>query len=152
MARFEHSVEIARPPEAVFAFLTDPRNYPLWQPSLIEVRPHRRGRLRVGAEVTEVRRFLGHEMETTFVCTEHEPPRRSSIEDDSGPVPFRGTFELEPTRRGTRFRWTVETRPAPLSKLAGPLVGRVTERELATNATALKALLEGRADGARRGR
>jgi uncharacterized protein YndB with AHSA1/START domain len=143
MARFEHTIEIDRPPAEVFAFVTQPANYPRWQPSLVEVRPHRNGQLRVGREVTEVRRFLGREVETTWTCVEHEPSSRSTIESPDGPVPFRATFDLAPAAGGTRFTWTVETAGAA-SRLAGPLVARTTRRELETNAGCLKLLLEGR--------
>ena len=142
MATYEHTVEIERPIEEVFAFVTEPENYPKWQPSLLEVRPHSRGPLRVGRGATEVRRFLGREIETTWICTEHEPSGRATIESEQGPVPFRGTFTLEPTERGTRFTWTVETRGAS-ARLAGPLAGRMTRRELAENTAHLKRLLEG---------
>jgi carbon monoxide dehydrogenase subunit G len=141
MTSYSHTVEIERPPEEVFAFVTDPAAYPRWQPSLVEVRPHSRGPLRVGSEATEVRRFLGREMETTWTCVEHEPGRRSAIESDEGPVPFKGTFLLEPSGAGTRFTWTVETRGAA-ARLGGPLVGRATKRELEANAGRLKKLLE----------
>jgi carbon monoxide dehydrogenase subunit G len=146
MARFEHTIEIDRPPAEVFAFVTQPANYPRWQPSLIEVRPHRNGQLRVGREVTEVRRFLGREIETTWTCVEHLPASRSTIESPDGPVPFRASFDLAPAGTGTRFTWTVET-GGTAARLAGPLVARSTRRELETNAGCLKRLLEGRGDG-----
>jgi uncharacterized protein YndB with AHSA1/START domain len=142
MATFAHTVEIARPVEEVFAFLTQPANLPRWQRSLLAVRPHRRGSLRRGVEVTERRRFLGRELETTWQCTEHRPCRRSVIESDEGPVPFRGTFELEPEDVGrTRFTWTLETRGAAV-RLAGPLAARLTRDELEANTLRLKHLLE----------
>ena len=142
MATFEHTVEIARPVEEVFAFLSEPDNLPRWQVSLLDVRPHRRGPLRCGLEVTERRRFLGREMETTWRCTEHRPCRRSVIESDEGPVPFRGTFALEPAGgRATRFTWTVEARGIA-ARLAGPLAARMTLDELAGNTLRLKHLLE----------
>ena len=142
MATFAHTVEIERPVEEVFAFLTEPANLPRWQRSLLDVQPHRRGPLRCGLEVTERRRFLGRELETTWRCTEHQPSRRSVIETDEGPVPFRGTFELEPAGgRLTRFTWTLETRGAA-ARLAGPLAARMTRDELAANTLRLKHLLE----------
>ena len=141
MSRYSHTVEIRRPAEEVFAFVTDPAAYPRWQPSLVRVEPHAPGPLRLGSEATEVRRFLGRELETTWTCVEHEPGRRSAIESDEGPVPFRGTFVLEPCGGGTRFTWIVETRGAA-ARLGGPLVGRATKRELAANAGRLKRLLE----------
>lgn len=141
MSTYAHTVEIGRPPEEVFAFVTDPAAYPRWQPSLVRVQPHAPGPLRLGSEATEVRRFLGRELETTWTCVEHDPCTRSAIQSDEGPVPFRGTFELEPSGGGTRFTWTVETWGAA-ARLGGPLAGLATKRELAANAGRLKALLE----------
>jgi carbon monoxide dehydrogenase subunit G len=142
MATYAHTVEIGREPAEVFAFVTDPANYPQWQPSLVAIEPHSPGPLRVGSGATEVRHFMGREVQTTWTCVEHEPHRRSAIECDERPVPFRGTFDLESTRRGTRFTWTVETR-GTAARLGGPLVGRATRAELAVNAGRLKELLEG---------
>ena len=141
MSSYAHSVEIRRPPEEVFAFVTDPAAYPRWQPSLVRVEPHAPGPLRLGSEATEVRRFLGRELETTWTCVEYRPCTRSAIESAGGPVPFRGTFELEPSRAGTRFTWTVEL-SGPAARLAGPLAGRATRRELEANTARLKRLLE----------
>ena len=141
MASYEHTVEIRRPVDEVFAFVTQPLNYPRWQPSLVELRAHSPGPLRVGTEATEVRRFLGRELETTWTCVEHEPYARSAIESADGPVPFRGTFVLEPLGGSTRFTWTVETSGAA-SRLGGPLLGRATRSELAANVGRLKELLE----------
>jgi uncharacterized protein YndB with AHSA1/START domain len=145
MATFEHSAEIARPVDEVFAFLAEPANLPRWQLSLLDVRPHRRGPLRPGVEVTEIRRFLGRVMETTWVCTEHQPSRRSVIESDDGPVPFRGTWELEPAAPGaTRFTWTLET-GGLAARLANALAARLAREELQADTLRLKRLLEGRA-------
>jgi carbon monoxide dehydrogenase subunit G len=141
MSTYKHTVEIRRPPEEVFAFVTDPAAYPRWQPSLVSVEPSAPGPLRLGREATEVRRFLGRELETTWTCVEHRPCTRSAIECDDGAVPFRGTFELEPSGAGTKFTWTVETWGAA-ARLGGPLAGLATKRELAVNAGRLKALLE----------
>ena len=141
MGVYEHSVEIARPPEEVFAFVTETANYPRWQPSLVEIRPVTRGPLRLGSEAIEVRRFLGREVETSWRCVEHKPGSRTAIEADDGPVPFRGTFVIERLGDGTRFTWTVETRGAA-ARVGGPLVGRATRRELEENTARLKELLE----------
>jgi carbon monoxide dehydrogenase subunit G len=141
LKRYEHTIEIERTPEEVFAFISEPYNFPLWQESLLEIRDAN-GPLRVGREVTEVRSFMGRKMETTWTCTEHEPFTRSSIEDDEGLVPFKGTFELESSGSGTSFTWTVET-PGPRGiKVPGAIVGRMVKRQLATDSERLKELLE----------
>jgi carbon monoxide dehydrogenase subunit G len=141
MSAYSHTVEIDRPVAEVFAFVTDPVRFPSWQPSLVRVEPHAPGPLRLGSEATEVRRFMGREMETTWTCVEHRPCAVSAIESEHGPVPFRGTFALEPFEAGTRFTWTVELSGAA-SRLAGPVVGRATRSELRANSDRLKALLE----------
>ena len=147
MKRYEHSIEIERPVEEVFDFISRPENFPLWQESLLEIRREAEGPLRVGSEVTEVRSFMGRKMETTWTCTEHEPCERSSIEEDEGLVPFKGTFELEALGGSTLFTWTVET-PGPRGiKVPGAIVGRMVRRQLAVDSERLKELLEGGGDG-----
>jgi len=142
LKRYEHSIEIERPVEEVFDFISRPENFPLWQESLLEIRREAEGPLRVGSEVTEVRSFMGRRMETTWTCTEHEPCERSSIEEDEGLVPFKGTFELEALGGSTLFTWTVET-PGPRGiKVPGAIVGRMVRRQLAVDSERLKELLE----------
>jgi uncharacterized protein YndB with AHSA1/START domain len=141
MAIFEHTAQIDRPVDEVFAFLTEPSNLPRWQMSLIAVRPHRRGPLRPGVEVTETRQFLGRTMETTWVCTELRPSRRSVIESDEGPVPFRGIWELEASGGATSFTWTLET-GGLAARLAGALAARLAREEIAADSLRLKRLLE----------
>jgi uncharacterized protein YndB with AHSA1/START domain len=144
MTLFEHTEQIHRPVEDVFAFLADPTNLPRWQMSLIAVRPHRRGPLRPGVEVTETRRFLGRTMETTWVCTEHRPSRRSVIESHEGPVPFRAVWDLEADggrAGGSLFTWTLET-GGLAARLANAVAARIARQELAEDALRLKRLLE----------
>src|SRR3954452_18325902 len=142
LKRYEHTIEIERPVREVFEFISQPENFPLWQESLLKIRREASGPLRVGSEVTEIRSFMGRKMETTWTCTEHEPYERSSIEDDDGLVPFKGTFELESNGSGTSFKWTVET-PGPRGiKVPGAIVGRMVKRQLATDSERLKELLE----------
>jgi carbon monoxide dehydrogenase subunit G len=141
MTLFEHTEQIQRPADEVFAFLADPTNLPRWQMSLIAVRPHRRGPLRPGVEVTETRHFLGRTMETTWVCTEHLPSRRSVIESDEGPVPFRGIWELEANGAATEFTWTLET-GGLAARLANAVAARAARQALTEDALRLKQLLE----------
>ncbi len=151
MKRYEHSIEIERTVEEVFDFISHPENFPLWQESLLEIRREAKGPLRVGSQVTEVRSFMGRKMETTWTCTEHDPCERSSIEEDEGLVPFKGTFELEALGESTLFTWTVET-PGPRGiKVPGAIVGRMVRRQLAVDSERLKELLEDGGEGRQAG-
>ena len=69
------------------------------------------------------------------------PPRRSVIESDQGPVPFRGIWELEAAGGATRFTWTLET-GGLAGRLAGAVATRLAREELAGDTLRLKALLE----------
>jgi uncharacterized membrane protein len=147
LKRYEHTVEIDCPVEEVFDFISHPENFPLWQESLLEIRREAEGPLRVGSEVTEVRSFMGRKMETTWTCTEHEPYERSSIEEEEGLVPFKGTFEFEALGESTLFTWTVET-PGPRGiKVPSAIVGRMVRRQLAADSERLKELLEEGGEG-----
>jgi hypothetical protein len=80
-------------------------------------------------------------METTWVCTEHRPSRRSVIESDEGPVPFRGIWELEASGGATAFTWTLET-GGLAARLANAVAARIARQELTEDALRLKQLLE----------
>ena len=63
------------------------------------------------------------------------------IESDEGPVPFRGTWELEPAGGATRFTWTLEA-GGLAARLAGAVAARLARDELAGDTLRLKQLLE----------
>ena len=104
--RAELTIEIARTPEDVFAYLTDVANLPEWQSGV-------RAAARSGDRIEETRSFLGREMHTTLEILESEPPRVFTLKALDGPVRFTVTHELEPAgrrdaahrrRRGRRAR------------------------------------------------
>jgi len=55
--RIEDTIEIARPPEAVFAYLTDPEKLHEWQTSTVAVRREAGGPLAQGERFKEVPTF-----------------------------------------------------------------------------------------------
>jgi uncharacterized protein YndB with AHSA1/START domain len=68
--KIEEQIEIARPPEEVYAVVSDLARGPEWQPTLV----------RVDVEAgTEVRRIAGQEREARFEVTRSEPPRLFEI-------------------------------------------------------------------------
>lgn len=140
MTRIEHSVVIERPVEEVWAYISDPTNNTVWQGPVIEVRS--KPTIEVGSEVTEVMKFLGRRVETTWVVTEHEPMRRSAVRTTSGPVPMRGGYLLEPVDGGTRFTMDSDLDAHGFFKLAEPVFARMARREAVSSCDNLKELLE----------
>ena len=80
MPRFEFSVDIARAPADVFAYLTDITKLPEWQSGVVEAAWVSEGRVR------QVRDFRGSRSESELRVTADEASRRFAIETLSGPV------------------------------------------------------------------
>ena len=142
MTTINESVLIQRPPEDVFDFVTDPTKTALWQTTVDESRQETPGAMAVGTRMTDVRRFLGRRIESQWEVVEHDPPRRSAIRGVSGPIPFTGTYTLEPVEGGTRFACSVELDAHGFFKLAEPIFAAMARRELKSNLGHLKDLLE----------
>src|SRR5437667_12021854 len=96
----EHSIEINRPPEEVFAYLDQLERHPEWQSTLVSSKVETEGPPRVGTRVVDRRKVPGGEREIPYEITEHDPPRRSSFRGTKGPVRPVGTVLVEPLDDG----------------------------------------------------
>jgi uncharacterized membrane protein len=142
MARIEHSVEIKRPTEEVFSYLTEVPNLPEWQSGVLEVTSD--GPLQKGAILTERRKLLGMKAESTLEVTEHKPNELFELRVVDGPVHLDVSHQLTPTEEGTRLHVIVDGDPGGFAKLAGPLILRTVRRELEFDLGTLKDVLEAR--------
>lgn len=93
MIKVEHSVIIDRPVPEVFAFVTDPTNNVKWQDGLVESRIASSGPMKAGAQVIDVRRFLGRDMESKLEVIVFEPNKRFTQKVMSGPWGAGGFFK-----------------------------------------------------------
>lgn len=136
--RIEHTVEIERPPDEVYAFLADPENLPRWQSEVSAVRRESDTRF------TETRTVLGKRVESTLEVTAAEPGREFSIRTEAGPVAFAVRHLLEPAGEGrTLLRVTGESEDAGrLFKVGGRLLGKVARGRMEDDFARLKELLE----------
>lgn len=140
--RVEQSLEIARPPEEVFAFVTDPDRLGEWQTSIVEVRRERSGALRPGERFREVHAAPGRRMESTVVVVEHEPPRLFALHIVDGPLPFDGRWTFEPTATGTRLGFVGEGGLRGPARLLEPLARVVLARQFRAHHKRLRRALE----------
>jgi uncharacterized protein YndB with AHSA1/START domain len=108
-----HSIDIARAPEDVFAYMTDPSQLANWQ-SAEHVEQLTPGGVGVGTRFREVHRTMGRRrVEVTQIVT-FQPGRRFEIRVVEGP-PVDGRWDFEPLDTGTRLTFT------PKARLARPL-------------------------------
>ena len=129
----ELTIEIARTPEDVFAYLTDASNLPQWQEGV------RSASLRDG-RIQESRSLLGRELDTTLEIVEQEEPRLFTLRALDGPVRVTIRHELEPADDGTQLTVTAEG-DIPGGFAAG-LVARRVEKQFRKDFERLKQILE----------
>ncbi len=140
MIEFDHVEEIDRPPEEVFAYVTNLANLPEWQSGVREATVE--GPMRAGATVRERRRLLGRDLSTTLEVSEYEPGRRFSLRARSGPLPFEVTHSFEPSGAGTRLVFHGEAKPPGFLRLTRGMVKGMAEREFSAYFKTLKQVLE----------
>ena len=106
MPPITHSIEIARRPEDVFAYIDDLVRHPEWQEQIVSIRVDP-GPTQVGTQAVERRRMGRREQEVAYEVTEHEPPRRFAFRGTGGPIRVVGNGTVEPVGDGSRSRVTI---------------------------------------------
>ena len=144
MTHIQHTITIDRPVNEVWDYVLDARNDPVWITNVVDVGRGAEAPVEVGLEIEETYKFLGVRLPTTLKVTEHEPPRRSAIEVSDGPIPARGSYQLEPVDGATRFTMTMDTDAHGFFKLAEPVFARMARRDFAASLGNLKDILEAR--------
>jgi carbon monoxide dehydrogenase subunit G len=135
-------VVIARPPDEVFAFVSDARNRPSWDDSVESEELTSPEPVAVGSTVRTRMRSMGRDYEIDWEVAEHQPPTRQRIESTSGPFPMTLLYELTGDSGGTSVTFSVTGRPAGLTRLMEPMIARTTQRNLDAGFARLKELLE----------
>ena len=140
--RFEAQIHIDRPPEVVFAALTNVALLPEWQQSVISAELE--GEPGVGARISETRKLMGRESKLVSEVTEYDPPHRFSLRSIEGPIPLTVIHVLEPSGGGTRVEVVFEASPKGVMRLAAGRIQKSAESEFRGDLERLKALLERR--------
>jgi uncharacterized membrane protein len=139
------SIEIARPPEEVFAYLDQLERHGEWQEEIVSTKLETEGPTRVGSRATDTRRMPGGPRDISYEIVEHDPPRKTSFRGLEGPVRAVGTVTVEPLDDGSRSRMTLEfdLEGHGIGKLLAPLARRQARKSIPKNQLQLKERLEG---------
>jgi carbon monoxide dehydrogenase subunit G len=131
--RAELTIEIARTPADVFAYLTDVSNVPEWQAGVKRAELH-------GTRIEESRSLFGREIHTTLEIVEEEAPRVFTLRALNSPVPFTVRHELERADGGeTQLTVTAE---GDVPGFAAGLLARRAEKQFRKDFDRLKQILE----------
>ena len=141
MLQAHRTIIIERPPEQVFAFLTDPANDRRWRRHVKEI--NATGPLRPGTVVHQVVAGPGGRgIPADFEITAYEPPSRFAFTVTAGPVRPVGEFLFRPVAAGTEVSFSLRAELSGLKKLLMSRPVRTSmEGEIAALDTA-KSLIE----------
>jgi uncharacterized protein YndB with AHSA1/START domain len=130
MPEATNTIEISRPPATVFEFLADGTNNRRWRSGVVDIN-HRSGQGQGAVYEQGVKGPFGRRVPADYEVTEYEPDRRLGFRAIAGPVRPEGSFELEPSERGTRVTFTLRCTPSGMAKLMTPMVAKTMRSEVA---------------------
>jgi uncharacterized protein YndB with AHSA1/START domain len=138
-------IEIARPPDEVFAYVTDPSRFAEWQRDVVGVRVEGGRPPGLGARFATTRRIAGVERTITQEVTELRPPRSWVVKGVDGPIRPSATVTVEPLdgRAGSRVTFALDFEGHGIGRPLLPAVRRQAEKGAPVSYRNLKELLEG---------
>jgi uncharacterized membrane protein len=143
MAKIVQSIEIARRPEEVFAYLDELERHGEWQDQIVSVKRETPGPTGVGTRATDTRKMGGRTVEMTWEITEYDPPRRVSFRGINGPLRPHGTVTVEPAGEGSRVTTELELVPHGVAgKLLAPVATSQARKQVPKDQLQLKERLE----------
>jgi uncharacterized protein YndB with AHSA1/START domain len=135
-------IEIDRPVEEVFSYVTAPENQVHWEQGVLEIRDVS-GPPGVGQQYTAVARFLGKRFQTTEEITDFESNKAYGWRTTHGPIHDVHLFRFEPHNVGTKITVDLGVRYLNFfERLAEPLIRRSAHRHQEHSLQTLKDLLE----------
>jgi uncharacterized protein YndB with AHSA1/START domain len=138
------SIEIDRPPDEVFSYVTDPSRFAEWQHDVVRVRIEGARPPGVGSRFTTTRRIGGAERTMTQEITELSPPRSWAVHGVDGPIRPRANVTVEPLGdgAGSRVTFALDFEGHGIGKPLVPAVRRQALKVAPTSYRNLKERLE----------
>ena len=142
MIRFSNTIDIARTPADVFAYLADLEHTPEWNWAVTRTRKLDPGPVAVGTRFRQTRSVPRQAVEVLEV-TRLDADRRIDIVEDLAPLAAHLTYELSPVPHGTRLSNVVELDPPGPHGFLGSLFTDRIQASVAQNLGVLRTVLEG---------
>ena len=144
MPEIRGTVEIGRPVEDVFAYLSDPTNNPKWESSAVEMELTTEGPLALGSKGRRVEKIPGMGTdEGIWEITKHVPNESLAMTFESQRVTGSSGYELEAAEGATSLTyWFVANPRNMLMKLLLPLMIPMIRGQVRKDYVELKRILE----------
>jgi carbon monoxide dehydrogenase subunit G len=137
-------VEVARPPDEVFGYVTDPSRFGEWQSGVVSGHIEPEGPPAVGSRCIMTRRIGGAERTSTSEITAISPPRTWVIKGIDGSIRADVAVTVDSLQDGARARVTIKLdfRGHGIGKMLLPMVVRQARTEVPQSCQNLKKRLE----------
>src|SRR3954452_11915924 len=136
MISVQTQIEIARPIEEVFDYVSNPRNFPAWNSAVESVQP-------TGPTTYLMQRNLpGARAANRLEVFAPARPRELVFHTTSGPTPFGYRIRFTPIGQATLMELDLSASLGPAGTLLGTLARRMVKRGVDENLASLGALLE----------
>jgi hypothetical protein len=142
MVRVEESVKIMRPPEKVFAFTTDAKNWPRWQTILPAAEQTSPGPMGVHTTFKGKSRMMALTLNWTSVATEYEPSKHFSKNITLAAMFVEQHNTYKPIDGGTEFTMLYVVKVRGIFKLCSSMMVNTLRKELKKSLGNLKSVLE----------
>jgi ligand-binding SRPBCC domain-containing protein len=145
MISFETSVRIGRPVEEVFAFVSNPLEFPRWNSAVQSVRGTSGETGEVGSTYSMEREIAGGRVENGLEIFAREDPGEFGIRTTSGPTPFVYRYRFTSEDSATVLHLAASVELPGIAGALGPLAARGVRRGVDANFATLKQAIEARA-------
>ena len=136
------SVDIYRPIQQVFEFISATENDFQWQYGTLESARVSTGAMGVGASFRSIGHVMGRRLLGTFEITEYETNKRYGFKSLSGPLESRTLYTFETARGSTRVNISSQVSAMDASEVNPKILEKQLKRQLKENLVLLKGLLE----------
>ena len=143
MITFHTSIDIERPIEEVFGYVSDPSNLPAWNSAVRDVRPAAAGANGDPGSTYQMSRQLptGRATNQLEIVT-REQPHEFAIRTTAGPTPFLYRYQFARENDTTVVQLEAEVELAGVAAVMPQLARRTVKNGVDTNLTTLKRILE----------
>jgi uncharacterized membrane protein len=143
VAGFSHSIEVGRPPDAVFPWLLEEDKVPRWMGHIERYEQVGDGPLSTGSRLRQTIELSGSRVSFELEIVRYEPPRAAEARFETNGVEVVNVYALELAGAVTRLTQTMEAKARGLAaRMLIPVVQPRLERKLADDLERLRALLD----------
>jgi uncharacterized protein YndB with AHSA1/START domain len=142
MIAFETDVRIDRRIEEVFAYVSDPLNFPRWNSAVRTVRKTSTGQTNVASTYMMERELPSGRAVNELEVVASEPPRAFAIRTTAGPTPFLYRYAFSAEDGGTVVKLEAQVELPGAAALVPQLARRLVKKGVNDNLATLKQILD----------